>query len=141
MCCSFLSVYVLPSSHDFICQKILTKYLRKQIKKLDTFYARHNTLYWLPCVQATWFKRILFLVIPTCQKGKMWIEFFLDLSSWWDRILTMKVNEHQTSQSSHVNGAIAFVEVNLIALSSLLFYPSWNFDKRFVLVKSFVLVK
>jgi len=69
-------------------------------------------------------KRILFLVIPTCQKGKMWIEFFLDPSSWWDHILTRKVNEHQTSQSSHVNGAIAFVEVNLIALSLLLSYPS-----------------
>jgi len=71
------------------------------------------------------------LVIPTCQKGKMWIEFFLDPSSRWDRILTTKVNDHQTSQSSRVNGAIAFVRVNLIALSCLLSYPSSNFDKRF----------
>jgi hypothetical protein len=59
----------------------------------------------------------------------MWIEFFLDPSSWWDHILTS--NEHQTSQSSRVNGAIAFVEVNLVALSLLLSYPSSNFDKRF----------
>ncbi len=44
---------------------------------------------------------------------------FLDPAQWWDHG-SEKVIEHQTCQSSHVNGAIALVGVNLVALSRLL---------------------
>ncbi len=40
----------------------------------------------------------------------------MDPSPWWDHS-SEKVTEHQSCQSSHVNGAIAIVGVNLVALS------------------------
>jgi hypothetical protein len=43
----------------------------------------------------------------------------VDPSHWWDH-RPEKVTEHHSCQSSHVNGAIAQVGVNLVALCWLL---------------------
>jgi hypothetical protein len=72
-----------------------------------------------------------------CQREKLWREFFLDPSQWWDH-RSEKVSERQTSQSSHVNGAIACVSVSLVALSWLLSCPGLNFAE--ILFRSFALV-
>jgi hypothetical protein len=60
--------------------------------------------------------------VPGGQREKLWQEFFMDPSQWWDH-RSEKVSEHQTCQSSHVDGTIPLVVVNLIALSWLL---SWS---------------
>ncbi len=50
---------------------------------------------------------------------KLWQVFFRDPSQCWDH-RSEKVMEHQTCQSSHVNGAIPLVGVNLFSLCWLL---------------------
>jgi len=54
------------------------------------------------------------------QREKLWREFFLDPSQWWDH-RSEKVSEHQTVARVHmsVTEAIALVGVNLVALSFL----------------------
>jgi hypothetical protein len=49
--------------------------------------------------------------VPAGQREKLWQEFFLDPSQWWDH-RSGKVTEIQSCQSLHVNGAIALVGVN-----------------------------
>ncbi len=57
---------------------------------------------------------------------KLWHELFRDLSHCWDR-KSEKVSEHQTCRSSHANGAIPLVGVNLFSLCWLLLsYPNLN---------------
>ncbi len=53
-------------------------------------------------------------------------------------ITDQKVPEHQSSQSSDVNGTIALVGVNLVPLSWLLFSPGLNLTE--ILFHSFALV-
>jgi hypothetical protein len=60
--------------------------------------------------------------VPGGQREKLWQVFFMDPSQWWDH-RSEKVREHQTCESSHVDGTIALVVVNLVALSWLL---SWS---------------
>jgi hypothetical protein len=78
-----------------------------------------------------------FYTLAAGQREKLWREFFLDPSQWWDH-RSEKVSERQTSQSSHVNGAIACVSVNLVALSWLLSCPGRNFEE--IIFQSFALV-
>ncbi len=54
--------------------------------------------------------------VPGGQREKLWQDFFMDPSQWWDH-RSEKVSEHQTCQSSCVDGTIALVVVNLVALS------------------------
>ncbi len=57
--------------------------------------------------------------VPADQREKLWQEFFLD--PFPSRVHQLeKVREHQTCQSSHVNGAITLVGVNFVAFSLLL---------------------
>jgi hypothetical protein len=62
------------------------------------------------------------------QLEKLWQEFFCVLSNWDRR--SEKVTEHHSCQSSFVNGAIALVGVNCIALSWLLFCHVLNFGRN-----------
>ncbi len=75
--------------------------------------------------------------VPARQREKLWREFFLDPTQWWDH-RSEKVTEHQTCQSAHVNGVIALVGVNLIALSSLISCPGLNSAE--IIFRSFALV-
>jgi hypothetical protein len=50
-----------------------------------------------------------FSVVPGGEREKLWQKLFLDLLQWWDHRL-VKVSEHQSCQSSHVNGAIALAQ-------------------------------
>jgi hypothetical protein len=56
------------------------------------------------------------------QREKLWWEFFLDPSQWWDH-RPKKVIEHQSYQSSYVNAAIALLGVNLVAICC---YLAWS---------------
>ncbi len=56
---------------------------------------------------------------PGGQRQKLWRDFFLDPSNWWDH-RSEEVTERRSGQTSQVNGAIALVGVNLLALSRLL---------------------
>jgi hypothetical protein len=78
-----------------------------------------------------------FPAVPGGQKEKLWREFFTDPSQWWDH-RPEKVPEHQSSQSSDVNGTIALVGVNLVPLSWLLFSTGLNLTE--ILFCSFTLV-
>ncbi len=60
-----------------------------------------------------------FSAVPGDHTEKQWQEFFRDPSQCWDH-RSEKVIEHQTCQSSHVNGAITLVGVNLFSLCWLL---------------------
>jgi hypothetical protein len=60
-----------------------------------------------------------FSPVPGGHTEKLWQEFFRDPSQCWDH-RSEKVSEHQTCQSSHVNGAIPLVGVNLFSLCWLL---------------------
>jgi len=60
-----------------------------------------------------------FRAVPGGHTEKLRQEFFVDPSHWWDQ-RPEKVTEHHSCQSSHVNGAIALVGVNLVALCWLL---------------------
>ncbi len=44
----------------FVCRKMLTWYLPRQIERLDTFYARCSTSSWLLRDRTTWFERKFF---------------------------------------------------------------------------------
>jgi hypothetical protein len=61
----------------------------------------------------------------------------MDPSQWWDH-RSEKVLEHQSSQSSDVNGTITLVGVNLVPLSWLLFSTGLNLTE--ILFCSFTLV-
>jgi len=50
--------------------------------------------------------------VPAGHREKLWREFFLDPSQWWDH-RPEKVAEHQSCYSSHVNGAKALEGVNI----------------------------
>jgi hypothetical protein len=50
-----------------------------------------------------------FSVAPGGEREKLWQKFFLDLLQWWDHRL-VKVSEHQSCRSSHVNGAVALAQ-------------------------------
>jgi hypothetical protein len=67
-----------------------------------------------------------------CGGSSFWIPL-----QWWDH-KSKKVTEHQSCQSSHVNEAISFVNVNLFALFWLLSCHGLNFVINFF--KSFALV-
>jgi hypothetical protein len=70
---------------------------------------------------------------------KLWQEFFRDPSQCWDH-RSEKVSEHQTCLSSHVNGAIPLVGVNLFSLCGLLLsFPRLNWAE--FLFRSFALVE
>jgi hypothetical protein len=70
---------------------------------------------------------------------KLWQEFFRDPSQCWDHG-SEKVIEHQTCQSSHVNGATPLVGVNLPFLCWLLLsFPGLNWAE--FLFTSFALVE
>jgi hypothetical protein len=70
---------------------------------------------------------------------KLWQEFFRDPSQCWDH-RSEKVIEHQTCQSSHVNGAIPLVGVNFFSLCWLLVScPGLNCAE--FLFRSFALVE
>jgi hypothetical protein len=75
--------------------------------------------------------------VPAGQREKLWRKFFLDPSQWWDH-RSEKVTEHQTCQSSHVNGTIALVALTLVALSWLLSCLGLNSAE--ILFRSFALV-
>jgi hypothetical protein len=63
---------------------------------------------------------------PWKSSEKLWLEFFWDPSQWWGHG-SEKVSGHQTSQSSHVDAAIALdVGVNLVALSWVPSCPDLN---------------
>jgi hypothetical protein len=62
------------------------------------------------------------------QIEKQWQEFFCVLSNLVHR--SEKVTEHQSCQSSFVNGTIALVAVNCIALSWLLSCHVLNFGRN-----------
>jgi hypothetical protein len=79
-----------------------------------------------------------FSSVPGGQRQKLWWEFLLDPSQWWDHRLE-KVSEHQTCQTSNFNGGIALVVVNLLALSWLLSCPGLNLAE--ILFRSFALVR
>jgi hypothetical protein len=79
----------------------------------------------------------IFPAILGNQTEKLWWEFFLDHSEWWDHRSEM-VTECQTCQSLHVNGAIALVGVNLLGLSWLLSCPGLELVE--ILLRSFALV-
>ncbi len=53
--------------------------------------------------------------VPGGEREKLWRDFFSDPSQWWDH-RPEKVTEHQSCQSSHVNGRIGLVGVNLVAI-------------------------
>jgi hypothetical protein len=53
--------------------------------------------------------------VPGGEREKLWRDFFSDPSQWWDH-RPEKVAEHQSCQSSHVNGRIGLVGVNLVAI-------------------------
>jgi len=79
-----------------------------------------------------------FSAVPGGHTEKLWREFFVDPSHWWDH-RPEKVAEHHSCQSSHVNGAIALVGVNLVALCWLLqCCPGLNLAQ--ILFRSFALV-
>ncbi len=78
-----------------------------------------------------------YFATPSGQREKLWREFLLDPSQWWDH-RSEKVTEHETSQSSHVTGATALVGVNLVPVSWLLPYPGLNLAQ--ILFRSFALV-
>ncbi len=79
-----------------------------------------------------------FSAVPGGQTEKLWREFFVDPSHGWDH-RPEKVTEHHSCQSSHVNGAIALVGVNLVALCWLLqSCPGLNLAE--ILFRSFALV-
>jgi hypothetical protein len=61
----------------------------------------------------------IFSAVLGGQREKLWREFFLDPSQWWDYRLE-KVIEHQSCQSSHVNATIALLGVNRGAICWLL---------------------
>jgi hypothetical protein len=69
--------------------------------------------------------------VPARQREKLWREFFLDPTQWWDH-RSEKVTEHQTCQNAHVVG------VNLIVLSSLISCPGLNSAE--IIFRSFALV-
>ncbi len=60
-----------------------------------------------------------FRAVPGGHTEKLRQEFFVDPSHWWDQ-RPEKVTEHHSCQSSHVNGGIALVGVNLVALCWLM---------------------
>jgi hypothetical protein len=60
-----------------------------------------------------------FSAAPGGQRQKLWRDFFLDPSKWWDH-RSEEVTERRFGQTSHFNGAISLVGVNLLALSRLL---------------------
>jgi hypothetical protein len=79
-----------------------------------------------------------FSAVPGGHTEKLCREFFVDPSHWWDH-RPEKVTEHHSCQSSHVNGAIPVVGVNLVALCRLLqSCPGLNLAE--VLFRSFALV-
>ncbi len=55
----------------------------------------------------------------------------MDPSQWWDH-RSEKVTEHKSCQSSYVNGAIALVGVNVVALSRLKVGAALGF--KFILI-------
>jgi hypothetical protein len=61
----------------------------------------------------------IFSTILGGQRKKLWQEFFLDPSQWWDH-KPKKVIEHQSCQSSHVNAAIALIGLNIVVVYRLL---------------------
>jgi hypothetical protein len=80
-----------------------------------------------------------FSPVPGCHTQKLWQEFFRDPSQCWDH-RSEKVSEHQTCQSSHVNGAIPLVDVNLYSICWLLLScPGLNWAE--ILFRSFALVE
>ncbi len=80
-----------------------------------------------------------FSALPRGHTEKQWQESFRDPSQYWDQ-RSDKVSEHQTCQSSHVNGAIPVVGVNLFLLCWLLLScPGLNWAE--FLFRSFALVE
>ncbi len=65
-----------------------------------------------------------FPAVPGGHTEKQLQEFFRDPSQCWDH-RSEKVSEHQTCQSSHVNGAIPLVGVNLFSLLVVAILP-WS---------------
>jgi hypothetical protein len=79
-----------------------------------------------------------FRAVPGGYTEKLRQEFFVDPSHWWDQ-RPEKVTEHHSCQSSHLNGAIALIGVNLVALCWLLqSCPGLNFAE--ILFRSFAWV-
>jgi hypothetical protein len=80
----------------------------------------------------------IFSAVPGGHTEKLWREFFVDPSHWWDHRLE-NVTEHHSCQSSHANGTIALGGVNLVALRWLLqSCPGLNLAE--ILFRSFALV-
>jgi hypothetical protein len=76
--------------------------------------------------------------VPAGHREKLWREFFLDPSQWWDH-RPEKVTEHQSCHSSHVNGAIALEGVNIpVSLSWLI--PCHCLNLSEILFMSFAMV-
>jgi hypothetical protein len=75
--------------------------------------------------------------VPTGQREKLWREFFPDPAQWWYH-RSEKVTEYQSCQSSHVNGAIALVGVNLVTLFWLISCHCLNLAE--ILFRLFALV-
>jgi hypothetical protein len=131
LCCSSLSTAFFSQYMCFVCWKILTRlwwYLLKQIERLDTIYARCNTSSWLLCDHSTYLIGS-FSAVPGGEREKLWQEFLLDASQWCDHI-SEKVTEHQSCQDSYVNGAIALVGVNHVALCWLLSCHGLKFGRN-----------
>jgi hypothetical protein len=76
--------------------------------------------------------------VPAGHREKLWREFFLDPSQWWDH-RPEKVTEHQSCHSSPVNGAIALEGVN-IPVSLPWFIPCHCLNLSEVLFMSFAMV-
>jgi hypothetical protein len=68
------------------------------------------------CSEFTIWQEVFLQSLKVTQK--LWQEFFRDPSQCWGH-RSEKVSEQQTCQSSHVNGAIPPVGVNLLSLCGL----------------------
>jgi hypothetical protein len=55
-----------------------------------------------------------FSAAPRGPREELWQDFFLDPSQWWEH---RSEKEHQSCQSSHVNGVIGLIGVNRVAHS------------------------
>jgi hypothetical protein len=55
-----------------------------------------------------------FSAAPRGLREELWQDFLLDPSQWWEH---RSEKEHQSCQSSHVNGAIGLISVNRVAHS------------------------
>ncbi len=60
---------------------------------------------------------------PRGPREELWQDLFLDPSQWWEH---GSEKEHQSCQSSHVNGAICLIGVNRVAHFILLWSRLWQ---------------